>query len=342
MSSYPEKETDVPAPPAKRRKTSNSDGVTNSVSQENHSAEKASMSDGNMDGQMQIDEGLYSRQLYVLGHEAMKKMAVSNVLISGLKGLGVEIAKNVVLGGVKSVTLHDSGSVEMSDLSSQFFLQAEDIGKNRAEVSLAEYQNSTVVVLTQSSLDEQIWAGDFCHARGIKFIIADTRGLFGQIFCDFGESFSVVDTNGEQPISNMISSVTKDEQGVVTCLDEQRHGYESGDFVTFSEVQGMVELNQCEPRKIKVLGVDSFIALQVLIPLVLVIRTGFSDYVRGGIASQVKMPKIVKFALHKYKKEFGALPRPRNEEDAKKFVALAKKLNSERYAYRWMQLMRAF
>ena len=30
-----------------------------------------------------------------------------------------------------------------------------------------------------------------------------------QIFCDFGESFAVVDTNGEQPISNMISAVTK-------------------------------------------------------------------------------------------------------------------------------------
>ena len=27
--------------------------------------------------------------------------------------------------------------------------------------------------------------------------------------------------------------------GVVTCLDEQRHGYESGDYVTFSEVQVM-------------------------------------------------------------------------------------------------------
>lgn len=40
-----------------------------------------------------IDEGLYSRQLYVLGHEAMKKMGVANVLISGMKGLGVEIGK---------------------------------------------------------------------------------------------------------------------------------------------------------------------------------------------------------------------------------------------------------
>lgn len=38
-----------------------------------------------------IDEGLYSRQLYVLGHEAMKQMTLSNVLIVGMRGLGVEI-----------------------------------------------------------------------------------------------------------------------------------------------------------------------------------------------------------------------------------------------------------
>lgn len=41
----------------------------------------------------QIDEGLYSRQLYVLGHDAMKRMAASNVLIVGLKGLGAEIGE---------------------------------------------------------------------------------------------------------------------------------------------------------------------------------------------------------------------------------------------------------
>ena len=38
-----------------------------------------------------IDESLYSRQLYVLGHEAMKRMGASHVLIAGLRGLGVEI-----------------------------------------------------------------------------------------------------------------------------------------------------------------------------------------------------------------------------------------------------------
>ena len=46
-----------------------------------------------METEVEIDESLYSRQLYVLGHEAMKKMAASNVLISGMRGLGVELGE---------------------------------------------------------------------------------------------------------------------------------------------------------------------------------------------------------------------------------------------------------
>ncbi|NXB28475.1 UBA1 enzyme, partial [Eulacestoma nigropectus] len=56
---------------------------------------------------------------YVLGHEAMKRMQTSNVLVSGLRGLGVEVAKNLVLGGVKSVTLHDPDPATWTDLASQ-------------------------------------------------------------------------------------------------------------------------------------------------------------------------------------------------------------------------------
>ena len=83
-------------------------------------------------GNHEIDESLYSRQLYVLGHDAMKRMSASNVLIVGLKGLGVEIAKNVALAGVKSLTLYDPAPAQLADLSSQFFLHTEDVGKSRA------------------------------------------------------------------------------------------------------------------------------------------------------------------------------------------------------------------
>ncbi len=93
-----------------------------------------------------IDEGLYSRQLYVLGHEAMHRMQASNVLISGMGGLGVEIAKNVVLGGVKSVTIHDNSLVSYKDLGTQFFLSEAQIGQNRADCTLPHLAELNVYV----------------------------------------------------------------------------------------------------------------------------------------------------------------------------------------------------
>uniref|UniRef100_A0AAQ5Z4H0 E1 ubiquitin-activating enzyme n=1 Tax=Amphiprion ocellaris TaxID=80972 RepID=A0AAQ5Z4H0_AMPOC len=278
----------------------------------------------------EIDEGLYSRQLYVLGHDAMKRMQNSNVLISGMRGLGVEIAKNVILGGVRSVTVHDQGVAEWRDLSSQFYLREEDLGKNRAEVSqprLAELNNYVpvtaytgalnedyltkfqVVVLTNSTLDEQQQVGELCHGKGIKLIIADTRGLFGQLFCDFGEEMIVYDTNGEQPLSAMISMITK--QGVVTCLDEARHGFESGDYVTFTEIQGMTELNGCQPVEIKVLGKTCLFSSKhqvfVCLGVTLQIYTSCSFF-------QVHTPSAslhVGFqAIHAFQKKHNNLPAP--------------------------------
>lgn len=105
-------------------------------------------------GNNEIDESLYSRQLYVLGHEAMKRMSASNVLIVGLKGLGVEIAKNIALAGVKSLTLYDPAPAVISDLSSQFFLHPEDVGKPRAAVTVprvAELNAYTPVSVHEST-----------------------------------------------------------------------------------------------------------------------------------------------------------------------------------------------
>ncbi|KAM6307706.1 LOW QUALITY PROTEIN: ubiquitin-like modifier-activating enzyme 1, partial [Podargus strigoides] len=316
-----------------------------------------------------IDEGLYSRQLYVLGHEAMRRLQRVSVLVSGLRGLGAEVAKNLVLGGVKSVMLHDPHPTAWPDLSSQFFLREAEVGQNRAEATLprlAELNayvavSSTreplsqdllapfqVVVLTNSPLEEQLWVGDFCHSRGIKLVVADTRGLLGQLFCDFGDNMTVTDTNGEQPLSAMVSMVTKGCPGEVTCLDEARHGFESGDFVTFREVEGMEELNSCGPVEIRVLGPYTFSIGDT---------SGFGDYVKGGIVTQVKMPKLIHFkrlrealvepelmvsdfakaerppmlhwgwqALHRFTRQHGRPPRLRHQGDAAEVVAMAREL----------------
>jgi len=66
-----------------------------------------------------------------------------------------------------------------------------------------------VIVLTDSTLEEQLRIGDFTHKNGKCLIVADTRGLFAQVFCDFGDRFTVFDDNGEQPLSVMVSAITK-------------------------------------------------------------------------------------------------------------------------------------
>lgn len=238
------------------------ENTRNSSQEQQQNSRKRTMANGNNEkhNSGDIDEGLYSRQLYVLGHEAMRRMASSSVLISGIGGLGVEIAKNVILAGVKNVTLHDQQSCSLADLSSQFYLTESMIGQNRAEAScghLAELnqyvpttaytgelneeylQNFRVVVLTDINEDEQKRIATITRKYNIALIIAVTRGLFGQIFCDFGESFTVNDVNGANPLSAMIASISKDKEGVVTCLDEARHGFEDGDYVTFTEVSNL-------------------------------------------------------------------------------------------------------
>ncbi|KAJ3901499.1 ubiquitin activating enzyme [Lentinula edodes] len=323
-----------------------------------------------------IDEGLYSRQLYVLGHEAMKRMAVSNVLIIGMQGLGVEIAKDLVLAGVKSVTVYDPEPVKIEDLSSQFFLREEDVGRPRAEVTvprLAELnayvpvrnlggqagqeitvdlvRGFQVVVVCNAPYAKQLEINDWTHQNNVPFIATETRGLFGSVFNDFGAKFTCVDPTGEQPLSGMIVSIDKDQEGIVTCLDETRHGLEDGDFVTFSEVQGMTELNGCEPRKISVKGPYTFAIGDT---------TGLGDYVRGGVFTQVKMPKIIEFkslreslqspeffitdfakfdrpstlhagfqALSEFHAQHKRFPKPRNAHDADAVVAIAKKFDAD-------------
>ncbi|KAF3777311.1 Ubiquitin-activating enzyme E1 2 [Nymphaea thermarum] len=167
--------------------------TTNSNSS-SHSLETMAGNDRNP---AEIDEDLHSRQLAVYGRETMRRLAASNVLISGMQGLGAEVdaddvlflffdaifgklvivyeigqilgnesagqalilnyffgtAKNLILAGVKSVTLHDEGLVELWDLSSNFLFSEEDIGKNRALASVQKLQelNNAVVISTLTS-----------------------------------------------------------------------------------------------------------------------------------------------------------------------------------------------
>lgn len=104
---------------------------------------------------------------------------------------------------------------------------------------LSQFQ---VVVATDTvSLEDKVKINEFCHSSGIRFISSETRGLFGNTFVDLGDEFTVLDPTGEEPRTGMVSDIEPD--GTVTMLDDNRHGLEDGNFVRFSEVEGLDKLN---------------------------------------------------------------------------------------------------
>eukprot|EP00462_Mataza_sp_D1_P025955 CAMPEP_0175127644 /NCGR_PEP_ID=MMETSP0087-20121206/4495_1 /TAXON_ID=136419 /ORGANISM="Unknown Unknown, Strain D1" /LENGTH=1019 /DNA_ID=CAMNT_0016409633 /DNA_START=13 /DNA_END=3072 /DNA_ORIENTATION=- len=312
-----------------------------------------------------VDEALYSRQLYVMGHEAQRKMQNSNVLLVGLRGLGVEIAKNIVLAGVKSVTLLDDNLVTEEDLSAQFFLSKFAVGQSRADaclqklVELNKYVKVSVakgnmdenllskfqvVVLTDCLVEQQAKVNDFCHSKGIKFISGDIRGLVAGVFTDFGEAHTIADDNGERPLRGLVSNITNGNPGIVTCHEDNRHGLEDGNFVTFEEVEGMVELNSIEPMKVKTINVHSFSIGDTSKMGAYAGTKGYFNQVKVPITKSYKPmsslltnPNILNDFMGEYrvhhafflglsqfqKENNGRLPKPDSKEDAEAVLQLA-------------------
>ncbi|XP_024101158.1 ubiquitin-like modifier-activating enzyme 7 isoform X5 [Pongo pygmaeus] len=323
-----------------------------------------------LDASKLLDEELYSRQLYVLGSPAMQRIQGARVLVSGLQGLGAEVAKNLVLMGVGSLTLHDPHPTCWSDLAAQFLLSEQHLERSRAEASqefLAQLNRAVqvivhtgditedllldfqVVVLTAAKLEEQLKVGTLCHKHGVCFLAADTRGLVGQLFCDFGEDFTVQDPTEAEPLTAAIQHISQGSPGILTLRKgANTHYFRDGDLVTFSGIEGMAELNDCDPRSIHVREDGS---------LEIGDTTTFSRYLRGGAITEVKRPKTVRHksldtallqphvvaqssqevhrahclhqafrALHKFQHLHGRPPHPWDPVDAETVVGLARDL----------------
>uniref|UniRef100_A0A453IAH3 E1 ubiquitin-activating enzyme n=1 Tax=Aegilops tauschii subsp. strangulata TaxID=200361 RepID=A0A453IAH3_AEGTS len=189
----------------------------------------------------------------------------------------------------------------MWDLSGNFFLSEDDIGKNRAAAcveKLQELNNAVLVsalteglttehlskfqavVFTNLSLDKAVEFNDYCrsHQPPIPFIKTEVCGLFGSVFCDFGPEFTVLDVDGEDPHTGIIASISNDNPAMVSCVDDERLEFQDGDLVVFSEVSGMTELNDGKPRKIVDARPFSFCIEED--------TRNFGIYAKGGIVTQ--------------------------------------------------------
>ena len=283
-----------------------------------------------------VDTNLYSRQIGTFGMETMGKLIKMNVLIIGLRGLGVETAKNIILAGPHSVTIYDPEITKIQDLGNNFFLTEEDVGKKRRdEASLSKLAELNpyvhcsvmegndiiskipsfhVVVITElMDKDTLIKIDDLCREKKIGFIYSATLGITGYCFVDFGKEHSIRDNNGEECKTYLARIITKEKEGVVTIDDSIGGGkldLADGDYVTFREVGGMTELNDGQPRQIKFISSISFSIGDT---------SSYGEYTNGGIIEQVKVPKLISYSSLKEKMEEPYKDTPIEPIDLSKF-----------------------
>ncbi|XP_031635751.1 SUMO-activating enzyme subunit 1 [Contarinia nasturtii] len=154
---------------------------------------------------------LYDRQIRLWGLDSQKRIRAARILICGLNGLGAEVAKNIILSGVKSVALLDDKLVSQSDFCSQFLVSHDSIGQNRAEASLFRAQalnpmveivvdkenvcekpdeyfhRFDVVILIEVPSSILVRVDNICRLQGIKFFCGDVWGMNGYSFTDLQE-----------------------------------------------------------------------------------------------------------------------------------------------------------
>ena len=257
----------------------------------------------------------WSRYIGAMGIEAVRRQANSTILVHGIGGLGIEIAKNLVLSGCKELVIQDDKLTTFYDLSSQFFLNENDIGKNRAQCCVKKLQdlnyyvkvNSSiehlptnennmntlkkynVIILTECNYETAIVIDKFCRKNKIYLIVCDIYGAAGRIINDFGNDFIVNDKDGEDPKEIMLKEIKIIDEKTAECtvLDGTRHDFSDDDLVEVNEVIGLDGINK-RHFTVKSLAKDKF---QIIGEL----KDIKNPYIRNGIIKQIKTQKAMKF-----------------------------------------------
>ena len=257
----------------------------------------------------EIDTNLYSRQIGTIGMETMEKLVQIKVLIVGLRGLGIEIAKNIILSGPNKVSIFDPEIAKINDLGANFYLTEEDIknGKRRDEACLKKltelnpyvkcdimegmdilikipYYN--IVVITEVMNKEKLFLlNEECRKNKIGFIYASNIGITGFCFVDFGEH-TIIDKNGEESKTFIVKKISNNGEIFIDRSINKNFNISKGNYILFREVGGLIELNDGKPRMITKSTPISFYISDTL---------KYDNYTSGGICEEVKEKIIKKF-----------------------------------------------
>ena len=257
---------------------------------------------------------LYSRQLVCDGITTFKKLMNSTILICGMRGLGVEVAKNIILKGPEKVSIFDPEIATIRDMNSNFYLDEKDINiKRRDQAVLKKLQllndNVSVDFINKNKIEDifeiiniyniiiitelvpkniSIKIDRICRENKIFFIYGAVCGLTCFLFNDFGNEHIILEESDVELNKFKIKNIIKNGSNgkVEVFLPNNDICLFDGSFVKFRDIQGMKELNYENEnffRKIKCVDneINSFYIGDV---------SKYSDYESGGIVEEVNIP----------------------------------------------------
>ena len=201
----------------------------------------------------QPDNDLYDRQIRTLGEDANQKIFSSSVVIIGLEnGLATEILKNLCLLGVSEIFLFDNENVQKENIETGFYYSESNIGEIRSRVlsekikELNPYVNvvpifsekeiptySILIIVNQSPEKVIYYEKRFSN----KMVCVFSTGIAGMVFSYAGKNHTITDTMGDTIEPVQIGSI--DTVGNVLCAQNNKHDFQSGDYIKFENVEGI-------------------------------------------------------------------------------------------------------
>ncbi|KAG5150054.1 hypothetical protein AAZX31_06G285800 [Glycine max] len=148
----------------------------------------------------------YDRQLRIWGEQGQAALEKSSICLLNCGPTGSETLKNLVLGGVGSITVVDGSKVEVGDLGNNFLVDEASLGKSKAkcvcsflqelndavkakfveespetliETNPSFFSQFTLVVATQLVENSMIKLDRICREANVMLIFARSYGLTG-------------------------------------------------------------------------------------------------------------------------------------------------------------------
>ena len=285
------------------------------------------MSEDKNDTNIAIDENLYSRQILTLGMETMEKISQLKLMIIGLRGFGIEIAKNIILSGPNKLVIFDPTEVSIQDLGSNFYLSEKDIGKRRDESCLSnlrhlnkyvkidylkeitkkddlfkinDFNSFNVIVITEILSQKDIFTlNEITRKNKICLIYSVIFGLSSFIFTDFGPNFTIFDGYGLKKRKFTIKRIEKSEKGLVEIeWPDEKKNPKLRKYIIFKDVEGMNEINYTDENK-RIFKVEHKSETEFYIGNTL----DFGEYKSGGYIEEISEPLKMKYESFEKKLE---------------------------------------